>query len=87
MLTLAAVTFVILGLWMGGAPGTTLFSSRHPDFLTVVIGWFGIPFFGACGVVAVKRLFDASEQLRIGSSGIRWMSWSDQTIPGSETLI
>jgi hypothetical protein len=50
----------------------------------VAIGWFGVIFFGLCGALAVKKLLDAGEQLRVGPSGICWTPWSDLTIPWSE---
>jgi hypothetical protein len=49
-----------------------------------VVGWVCIVFFGFCGAVAVKRLFDTNEHLRVGSAGVCLRSWSDQSIPWSE---
>jgi hypothetical protein len=84
LLTLAAGIFVALGLWMVGVFGPPPESPRYSREMTIAIGWAGIIFFGLCGAVGVRRLFDGREQLRIGSGGIRSVPWSDQTIPWSE---
>jgi len=46
---------------------TALFLDRK-----FVIGWACVAFFGFCGAIAVRRLFDAREQVPIGSAGIRF---------------
>jgi len=84
LLALGSVAFVAAGLWMGGVFGPPPSSSRYPPEFVFVIGWTSVVFFGLCGVLWVKRLFDGREQLRIGPAGIRSARWSDQTIPWSE---
>lgn len=84
LLILAAAAFVGTGLWMAGVFGAPPGSRRYPAALMVAIGWFGVIFFGLCGVVAIKKLLDTGEQLRVGPSGICWTPWSDLTIPWSE---
>ena len=84
LMILGAIGFVALGLWMVGAFGPPPTSHRSGPIFTFVWGWVSIAFFGWCGVLGVKRLFDTGEELRIGTNGIRWARWSDQTIPWSE---
>lgn len=84
LLTLLSVGFVILGLWMAGVLGEPPHSRRYPETLVIVIGWVSVVFFGLCGIMISLKLFDADEELRVGTLGIRWKSWSDQTIPWSE---
>jgi hypothetical protein len=86
LLALGAVAFVAAGLWMGGVFGPPPSSSRYPPEFVFAIGWLSVVFFGLCGVMWVKRLFDGREQLRIGSAGIRAAQCSDQTIPWSEIV-
>jgi hypothetical protein len=86
LLTLGAVAFVAAGLWMGGVFGPPPPSRRYSPELVFLIGWVSVVFFGFCGVMGLRRLFDGREQLRIGSAGIRVAQWSDQTIPWSEIL-
>ena len=81
LLALGSVAFVAGGLWMGGVFGAPPSSSRYPPQVVFAIGWLAVAFFGLCGVIWVKRLFDGREQLRIGPAGIRSAKWSDQTIP------
>jgi len=84
LLILLAATFVTLGLWMVGVFGAPPNSRRYPAAVIFVVGWFSVFFFGLCGIVGVKKLFDTSEQLRIGPTGVRWTPWSDLTVPWSE---
>ena len=86
LIMLAAVPFVAVGLWMGGVFGPPPSSSRYPPEFVFAIGWISVVFFGLCGVMAIRRLFDEREQLRIGPAGIRAAQWSDQTIPWSEIV-
>jgi hypothetical protein len=86
LLAAGAAVFVGLGLWMSGLFGPPPASHRYSAPLVAAIGWFAVLFFGLCGAVAIKRMFDSREQLRIGPSGIRYASWSEQTIPWSEII-
>ena len=84
LLAFLSLGFVVLGCWMVGAFGPPPASLRYPEGETVVVGWFGIAFFGFCAVGWGKQVFATKEQLRIGALGIRWARWSSQTIPWSE---
>lgn len=84
LLILLSAGFVSIGLWMAAIIGPMPTSHRYSPAFMFVIGWLSIIFFGFCGVVAIKRFFDTGEQLRIGSSGVRVRTWSDQTIPWTE---
>ena len=84
LLLLMAIGFVLLGLWMGGIFGTPPHSRRYPDGEIFIVGWVCALFFGLCGLAIVKRFFDPSEQLRIGPLGVRFRSWSEDTVPWSE---
>jgi hypothetical protein len=84
LLGLGAAAFVVLGLWMAGIFGPPPDSDRYSASTIFALGWICVVFFGLCGGAAIKKLFDAGEQLRIGRSGIRSTPWSDQTIPWSE---
>jgi hypothetical protein len=83
LILLIAAVFVLLGLWMGGLFGPIPETRRYPAHASVVIGWFNVIFFGLAGIIALPRLFDAGEQLRISPAGIRYRQWSDRTIPWS----
>lgn len=84
LITLAASTFVIAGMWMGGAFGSVPSSRRYAEGFTFAIGWFGAAFGGLCGGIAIKRMFETGVQVQIGPRGILWATWSDRTIPWSE---
>ncbi|MEP3226543.1 MAG: STM3941 family protein [Parasphingorhabdus sp.] len=84
LLSMAAIAFVILGAWMVGAFGAIPGSTRYSPVLIYAIGWICIIFFSLCAVAWTKKLFDDSEQLRIGATGIRWKKWSGQLIPWTE---
>ncbi|MCW1428443.1 hypothetical protein OLX23_04990 [Novosphingobium sp. JCM 18896] len=84
MLVLGSAVFVVLGLWMIGAFGAQPETARYPASVASAIGWASILFFGLCGLVGLRRLFDTGEEMRIGPTGIRWVRWSDQTIPWSQ---
>lgn len=84
LLALLSVGGVVMGLWMIGIFGAPPQSIRYPSGFTVAIGWICAVFFSLCGVLWIKKLFDISEQLQIGSIGIHSARWSDQTIPWAE---
>ena len=84
LLLLGSFSFVVLGLWMGGIFGVPPHSHRYPDGEIFVIGWFGVLFFGLCGVAIIKKFFDPREQLRIGPAGVSCRSWGEETVPWSE---
>lgn len=64
----------------GEVPVTENYSYRK----TVTLGWVCILLFGFCGIMWARRIAQVGEELRISPSGIRWVPWSDQTIPWSE---
>jgi hypothetical protein len=59
-------------LYLGLAP--------HGSFKEVVI-WFGIPFFGLCGVMALRNMRDTRAVLTISPEGIRDHRISEDLIP------
>jgi hypothetical protein len=86
LLVAGAILFVVLGCWMIGAFGDVPNSSRFGATKVALVGWASIIFFGACGIIGIRRLADKDEQLRISSRGIHWKQWSHATIPWSEIL-
>ncbi|MBD3732778.1 MAG: hypothetical protein IE934_08690 [Sphingopyxis sp.] len=50
------------------------------------IGWLCVAFFGLGGIVALRRMFDGGDVIRISTSGVYFKSWSEQTIPWSEIV-
>jgi hypothetical protein len=84
LLMLGALGFVALGLWFIGLFGEVPSSRRYSEGITIAIGWLCVLLFGLIGLGIAKKLFETGEQLRIGSSGVCWRAWSDQTIPWSE---
>ena len=84
LIGLGAVAFVAIGLWLIGAFGSPPVSRNHSAAVTSLAGWTCVVFFGLCGVISLKKLFDTGEQLRIGPTGVRSTPWSDQMIPWSE---
>jgi hypothetical protein len=84
LMILGCAGFVAIGLWMIGAVGDLPSLRRLPSAVRLGIGWLGIIFFGFCGVSWIKRLSSGGEELRIDSVGIRWVRWSEQTIPWLE---
>ncbi|MGI4811679.1 MAG: STM3941 family protein [Janthinobacterium lividum] len=86
LLGLGSFAFVAIGLWMIGAFGTPPVWSRTPATVTFLVGWSSVVFFSLCGMVSIKRLFDTSEYLRIGPTGVHSSLWSNQTIPWSEII-
>lgn len=86
LMALGSAGFVAAGLWLGGAFAPPFAPSLDSLSVEFVTGGLGAIFFGLCFVIAVKRLFDRGEQLRIGAAGVRWALWSDQTIPWAEIV-
>ena len=84
LLTLSALGFVVLGLWMVGTFGPVPTSGRYPYMETLIIGWACLIFFGLCAMAHIPKLFETDEQLRIDASGIKYSQWSRGTIPWSE---
>jgi hypothetical protein len=70
--------FVVGGAWIAGLLG----SSPRPGVAWV--GWVSMAFFGLCGVLIFRRMFDRDVQLRISPRGIMFKPWSDQTVPWTE---
>lgn len=88
LLVLAALGFVLVGLWMAGVlgegPDPSSGSRRISPELVPYVGWLCVIFFGMCLLVIARRFFDDSAQVEIGRAGIRVAQWSDATIPWSE---
>lgn len=84
LIALGAIGFVVMGLWMIGTFGPPPDSRRYSSGFVTMIGWISIIFFGFCGVIAIKRMLNSDEDVRINSFGIKSRSWSEQTIPWNE---
>lgn len=72
LLTLVALAFVLLGVWLLSIDVQTIESHRKFNSPTLVYGTgiVSIFFFGLCGLVGVKKCFDNSPGLVISSKGI-----------------
>ncbi|MDP5138574.1 hypothetical protein ORJ04_21745 [Rheinheimera baltica] len=72
LLTLGAVAFVLLGVWLLSMDAKTIESQRkfNSPILVYGIGVVSIVFFGLCGFIGIKKLFDKSPGLIINSEGI-----------------
>ena len=84
LLAFASLGFVLIGLSMAGAFGRMPGAGHYDSVYLAAVGWSCVIFFGLCGVVWVGRLSTNRELLRIGSKGIHYACWSDQTIPWTE---
>ena len=78
--------FVGCGLWMVGAFGEVPESRRYPSVIVAAAGWFGLLFFGLCGLAFIRDIFGPRAQLRIDRNGVRWQPFSIETIPWSDIL-
>lgn len=80
LLALGAAAFVFGGLLIAGVFGASLRPGSE------WIGWLCVAFFGLGGIVALRRMFDGGDVIRISASGVYFKSWSEQTIPWSEIV-
>ena len=64
LLLLAALGFVVLGLFFVGAFGPVPRPGQE------WVGWMSTLFFGFCFVVGLQRLFDRRDQIVIDEAGI-----------------
>lgn len=72
MLVLGSVIFVAMGLWMV-QPDSAQIAGRHhynSPVLMYGIGVIVILFFGFCGVVGIRKLFDKKPGLTLNAAGI-----------------
>ena len=79
-MVLAALGFVILGMWIGGVFGEPPKPGRE------WLGWISASFFALMGALGLRRLLNPTEQIRISSDGICYSQWSDDTIPWQEIV-
>jgi hypothetical protein len=90
LLLLAASAFVAAGIWMLSLDDASIQSRRRFNDPVYVrgLGIVSIVFFGACGLVALKKLFDKRPGLVFNNSGIvdNASSISAGFIPWSEVL-
>ena len=86
LMFIGAAAFAIAGLWLAGGFGEAPTSPRHSATVNILLGVLTMLLFGWCAYEAAKRFVDEDVRLRIGSFGIRWSPWSDQTIPWSEIV-
>ena len=86
LFVLGSIAFVALGIKMIGLVGQPPVSSRASPEMVMTWGWIIILFFGMCTIVIAKIWWTNGEQLRIGATGIRYLRWSDETIPWEEII-
>jgi hypothetical protein len=88
LLIVGAVAFVALGLWLFQLDSAWIESQRrfNNPALVHAIGLATIVFFGLCGVVAIKKLFDSKPGLVLSSAGMLVNSSADSVglIPWSD---
>ena len=72
LLIFGAITFVLIGLWFLTLDTQTIENSKRLNSPTLVygIGITSIIFFGLCGILCVKKLFDTSPGLILNSQGL-----------------
>ena len=72
LLILGAIIFVLLGAWVLSLDAQTIENQRRFNSPSLVygVGIASIIFFGLCGLVGIKKLFDKSPGLIINSKGI-----------------
>jgi len=84
LLIVGAVGFVALGIWLSQLDPSWIESQRrfNNPALVHAIGIVAIVFFGLCGVVGVRKLFDSKPGLVLSSAGML-----DRSSAASERLI
>ncbi|WP_345841374.1 STM3941 family protein [Shewanella algae] len=72
LIILGAIVFVLLGLWFLSMDAQAIESQKrfNNPVLIYGIGIVSVVFFGLCGLVGIKKLFDSSPGLVISSKGI-----------------
>jgi hypothetical protein len=72
LLTIGAVAFVALGFWMFQLDSAWIESQRRFNNPTLVhaIGVAAMLFFGLCGVIGIRKLFDHKPGLVLSSAGM-----------------
>lgn len=72
LLILGAAAFVLLGAWLLSLDAGTIESQRrfNNPILIYGVGVASIVFFGLCGLVGIKKLFDKSPGLILSAEGI-----------------
>lgn len=84
LMLVGSVVWLFVGLWMVGTIGNGPTSHRYPHLVMIALGWSSIILSAIGGKYWIDRFVRGGVELRIGFSGIRSLSWSDQTIPWSE---
>ena len=72
LILLGALAFVVLGVWFLTLDTQAIEAQRkfNSPVLVYGIGGVAIAFFGACGIFAVKKLFDSSPGLVLNRQGL-----------------
>lgn len=72
LLILGAIVFVVLGAWLLSLDAEAIESQRKFSSPTLIygIGIVSIVFFGLCGLVGIRKLFDKSPGLIVSAEGI-----------------
>lgn len=78
LLFAVAIAFVVGGAWLAGLLGEEYPHGRE------WLGWLCIVFFGICGAIGARRMFDREDVLRMGPTGLWYRHWSDDLIPWRE---
>lgn len=84
MMVAVCAGFVALGLWLVGAFGKAQVSRYNSALSMQMAGWLCIGFFGLSGASRLPQLAKHQTILEVSAAGIRWLDWSDATIPWSE---
>lgn len=73
LITMGSAAFVAMGLWMLSLDAKEIESSREYNSTLFVYGaaWASILFFGLCGFIGIKKLFDDRPGLIISAVGIQ----------------
>lgn len=72
LLVFGSLAFIIIGLWMVSLETAHIESQRRFNSSLFVhgIGYVSIVFFGLCGIIGLKKLFDKKPGLILSNTGI-----------------
>lgn len=72
LLVFGSLVFIIIGLWMVSLETAHIESQRRFNSFLFVhgIGYISLVFFGLCGIIGLKKLFDKKPGLILSNTGI-----------------